>query len=94
MLIELPSKMSTQTSPQKKSTSTGKSKKIVAASGARKTSEGVGVDHFAQARIKEVQKAVFVYVDSDYVKQTEDCVQGHVSTQARTVQQLLRIACL
>ncbi|KAL9965288.1 hypothetical protein ACROYT_G029063 [Oculina patagonica] len=45
--------MSTQT--QKKSTSTGRNKKVVAA---RKTSEGAVVDHFAQARIKELEHQV------------------------------------
>ncbi|KAJ7389480.1 hypothetical protein OS493_031451 [Desmophyllum pertusum] len=50
--------MSTHSSTQKKSTSTGRNKKIGAVSGARKTSEGVAVDHFPQARIKELEHQV------------------------------------
>ena len=48
--------MSTQSSSHKKPTSTARNKKVVAGSGVRKTSEGVAVDHFSQARIKEVKE--------------------------------------
>ena len=49
--------MSTKSSPLKKSSTAAKNKKVVAVSGARKTSEGGAVDHFAQVRIKEVKRS-------------------------------------